>query len=224
VPADQSDSPDPAVRLGLPPGITACLFDLDGVLTSTAVVHKAAWKTAFDAFLKVRDGDDFQPFTDTDYTHYVDGKPRADGVRDFLASRDITLPEGSPDDPPDAPTINGMGNKKNVDLLRRIRDDGVQPYEGSVRYLQAARDAGLRRAVVSSSANCRDVVQRPGSTTCSRPGSTARRLPRRGSRASPLPTPSWPGRSSWVSSRGTRPSSRTLPPGRRPARPAGSGR
>jgi len=162
VPADQSDSPDPAVRLGLPPGITACLFDLDGVLTSTAVVHKAAWKTAFDAFLKVRDGDDFQPFTDTDYTHYVDGKPRADGVRDFLASRDITLPEGSPDDPPDSPTINGMGNKKNVDLLRRIRDDGVQPYEGSVRYLQAARDAGLRRAVVSSSANCRDVVQAAG--------------------------------------------------------------
>jgi len=162
VPADQSDSPDPAVRLGLPPGITACLFDLDGVLTSTAVVHKAAWKTAFDAFLKVRDGDEFQPFTDTDYTHYVDGKPRADGVRDFLASRDITLPEGSPDDPPDSPTINGMGNKKNVDLLRRIRDDGVQPYEGSVRYLQAARDAGLRRAVVSSSANCRDVVQAAG--------------------------------------------------------------
>jgi len=168
VPPDQSDPLDPAVRLGLPPGTTACLFDLDGVLTSTAVVHKAAWKTAFDAFLQLRDGDGFRPFTDTDYTSYVDGKPRADGVRDFLASRDITLPEGSPDDPPDAPdapdapTINGLGNKKNVDLLQRIKNDGVQPYEGSVRYLHAARDAGLRRAVVSSSANCRDVVQAAG--------------------------------------------------------------
>ncbi len=160
--AQQPDSQDAAVRLGLPPGTTACLFDLDGVLTKTAVVHQAAWKTAFDTFLQARDGEGFQPFSGADYSTYVDGKPRADGVRDFLASRGITLPQGSPDDPPGAPTVNGLGNKKNVDLLQRIKNDGVEAYEGSIRYLKAARDAGMRRAVVSSSANCRDVVEAAG--------------------------------------------------------------
>jgi beta-phosphoglucomutase family hydrolase len=151
--------------LGLPDGVTACLFDLDGVLTDTAAVHDAAWKAMFDAFLRDRassDGSDFAPFEHSDYLAYVDGKPRSSGVRDFLASRDIELPEGEPDDPADAATINGLGNRKNSELLRRIREDGVEVFEGSRRYLEAARDAGLRRAVVSSSANTKEVLEVTG--------------------------------------------------------------
>jgi beta-phosphoglucomutase family hydrolase len=148
--------------LGLPDGTHACLFDLDGVLTKTAVVHNAAWKEMFDAYLRERSrrtGEPFVPFDPgRDYDEYVDGKPRADGTRSFLASRGIELPEGSEDDPPGAETIHGLGTRKNEIVLRRIHEDGVEPYEGSVRYVQAARDAGLRRAVVSSSANCRDVL------------------------------------------------------------------
>jgi beta-phosphoglucomutase family hydrolase len=146
--------------LGLPAGVTACLFDLDGVLTDTAAVHNAAWKLTFDHFLEAQaGGGDFTPFDSTsDYLGYVDGKPRAAGVRDFLASRGIQLPDGSSDDPPDAATVNGIGNRKNQELLRRIRTDGVAVFEGSRRYLEAARDLGLRRAVVSSSANTEDVL------------------------------------------------------------------
>jgi HAD superfamily hydrolase (TIGR01509 family) len=147
--------------LGLPDTVTACLFDLDGVLTQTASVHAAAWKATFDGFLQeraAREGTAFRPFVDSDYQRYVDGKPRQDGVRDFLASRGIVLPEGDPDDPPDALTVRGVGNRKNVDLLRRIREDGVGVYDGSRRYLEAATAAGLRRIVVSSSANTRDVL------------------------------------------------------------------
>jgi len=148
--------------LGLPYGTRACLFDLDGVLTKTAVVHNAAWKEMFDAYLQERSrrtGEPFVPFDPgRDYDEYVDGKPRADGTRSFLASRGIELPEGSDDDPPSAETIHGLGTRKNEIVLRRIREDGVEAYESSVRYVRAARDAGLRRAVVSSSANCRDVL------------------------------------------------------------------
>ena len=148
--------------LGLPDGTHACLFDLDGVLTKTAVVHNAAWKEMFDAYLQERSrrtGEPFVPFDPgRDYDEYVDGKPRADGTRSFLASRGIELPEGSDDDPPSAETIHGLGTRKNEIVLRRIREDGVEAYESSVRYVRAARDAGLRRAVVSSSANCRDVL------------------------------------------------------------------
>jgi beta-phosphoglucomutase family hydrolase len=148
--------------LGLPDGTHACLFDLDGVLTKTAVVHNAAWKEMFDAYLQERSrrtGEPFVPFdTGRDYDEYVDGKPRADGTRSFLASRGIELPEGGDDDPPSAETIHGLGTRKNEIVLRRIREDGVEAYESSVRYVRAARDAGLRRAVVSSSANCRDVL------------------------------------------------------------------
>ena len=148
--------------LGLPDGIRGCLFDLDGVLTKTAKVHDAAWKQMFDSFLRERAasaGQQFVPFDPVkDYDEYVDGKPRADGTRSFLESRSIELPEGSPDDPPDAQTVNGLGNRKNVILLKLIKEDGVEAYEGSVDYVRAARDAGLRRAVVSSSANCRDVL------------------------------------------------------------------
>jgi beta-phosphoglucomutase family hydrolase len=148
--------------LGLPDGVTACLFDLDGVLTKTATVHAAAWKEMFDGYLRERAaklGEPFVPFdAREDYDKYVDGKPRADGVRSFLAARGIELPEGEPHDPPTVASVFGLGNRKNEIVLRRIRDGGVEPYEGSVRYVRAARDAGLRRAVVSSSANCRDVL------------------------------------------------------------------
>ncbi|MEU2285325.1 beta-phosphoglucomutase family hydrolase [Streptomyces sp. NPDC013178] len=146
--------------LGLPDTIQACLFDLDGVVTRTAVVHAAAWKETFDAFLRERDGEHFRPFdTADDYDEYVDGRPRADGVRTFLASRDIRLPEGRPDDPPDAQTVHGLGNRKNELLLRKIRTDGVEAYEGTLRYLKAVRARGLRTAIVSSSANTRDVLR-----------------------------------------------------------------
>jgi beta-phosphoglucomutase family hydrolase len=145
--------------LGLPDGVRACLFDLDGVLTPTAAVHEAAWKEMFDAFLGLR-GE--RPFTQDDYDEYVDGKPREDGVRSLLASRHIQLPEGGPDDPPSAETVHGLGNRKNDLFLARVRAGGVSPYPGSVRYLQAARDAGLRRAVVSSSANAADILRAAG--------------------------------------------------------------
>jgi beta-phosphoglucomutase family hydrolase len=152
--------------LGLPDSVTACLFDLDGVLTQTAKVHAAAWKQMFDDYLRgraERSGEKFVPFDEVrDYDEYVDGKPRYDGVRSFLASRGIDLPQGTPEDPPDAETIDGLGNRKNEIVLKMIHKDGVQPYEGSVRYVKAARDAGLRRAVVSSSTNARDVLTAAG--------------------------------------------------------------
>lgn len=123
------------------------------------MVHAAAWKATFDTFLRERDGADFRPFTDSDYDQYVDGRPRADGVRSFLASRGVELPEGTPDDPPDARTVNGVGNRKNELLLEKIRTDGVEPYEGTLRYIDAVRAAGLATAIVSSSANTRDVLR-----------------------------------------------------------------
>jgi beta-phosphoglucomutase family hydrolase len=145
--------------LGLPDGIKACLFDLDGVLTQTAKVHDEAWKQTFDDYLRQRDGEKFKPFDKVaDYDEYVDGLPRYDGVRNFLESRGIELPEGSPDDAPDQETVCGLGNRKNDLVLKLIKEKGVQAYEGSVRYVKAARDAGLHRAVVSSSANCLDVL------------------------------------------------------------------
>ncbi|HEY6778357.1 MAG TPA: beta-phosphoglucomutase family hydrolase [Thermoleophilaceae bacterium] len=149
--------------LGLPDGVRACLFDLDGVLTQTAKVHAAAWKEMFDSYLRSRAdaaGERFVPFDEeSDYDEYVDGKPREDGVRSFLHSRGIELPPGSPDDPPERETVAGLGNRKNEIVLRLIHERGVQAYEGSVRYVNAAREAGLRRAVVSSSTNCRDVLR-----------------------------------------------------------------
>jgi beta-phosphoglucomutase family hydrolase len=148
--------------LGLPDGIRGCLFDLDGVLTETAKVHAAAWKQMFDGFLRDRAGQTGEPFVPfdpaADYDEYVDGKPRADGTRSFLASRGIKLPDGEEDDPPDAATVYGLGNRKNEILLRLIHERGVEAYPGSVRYLRAVAAAGLPRAVVSSSTNCRDVL------------------------------------------------------------------
>ncbi|WP_328979745.1 beta-phosphoglucomutase family hydrolase [Streptomyces canus] len=146
-------------ELGLPEEIKACLFDLDGVVTRTAVVHAAAWKEMFDAFLREREGEDFRPFDDHDYDEYVDGLPRADGVRTFLASRGIELPDGNPDDPPGAETVHGLGNRKNALVLEKIRTDGVEAYDDTLTYIRAARAQGLRTAIVSSSANCRDVLR-----------------------------------------------------------------
>ncbi|MFC9927666.1 HAD family hydrolase [Streptomyces sp. NPDC127190] len=147
-------------QLGLPDTIQACLFDLDGVVTKTAVVHAAAWKETFDAFLRDHEGPRARPFDPVaDYDEYVDGRPRADGVRAFLASRGIHLPEGTPADPPDALTVHGLGNRKNELLLEKIRTGGVQAYPGTIRYLTAVRAAGLGTAIVSSSANCRDVLR-----------------------------------------------------------------
>lgn len=153
-------------NLGLPETIAGCLFDLDGVLTHTASTHAAAWKQAFDEFLRARaerTGEAFVAFDlDRDYLHHVDGKPRADGVRSFLTSRGITLPEGTPQDPPGDDTVNAVGNRKNVLLLEQIRDHGVDVFPGSRRYLEVVRSAGLAVAVVSSSANTAEVLEVTG--------------------------------------------------------------
>jgi beta-phosphoglucomutase family hydrolase len=136
--------------LGLPDGTRACLFDLDGVLTQTARVHAAAWKQMFDEYLRSQG----QPqFTQHDYDTYVDGKRREDGVRSFLESRKIDATEE---------IVKQLGDKKNDLVQRLIHDKGVETYDGSIRYVEAARDAGLRRAVVSSSANTHDVLQVTG--------------------------------------------------------------
>ncbi len=152
--------------LGLPTQIVACLFDLDGVLTDTASVHAAAWKEMFDAFLAAqatRNGHPFVPFDiKSEYTAYVDGKTRLDGTRAFLNSRHIALPEGKAGDPSGAETINGLANAKNALVLKKIATEGVTPYAGSIAYLHAVQHAGLRRAVVSSSANCEAVLQSAG--------------------------------------------------------------
>jgi beta-phosphoglucomutase family hydrolase len=152
--------------LGLPASIRACLFDLDGVLTDTASVHRKAWKAMFDAFLERWYAQHDAPFVafdvDADYTTYVDGKTREDGVRSFLDSRGIQLPEGGPDDAPTDETVHGLGNQKNEAFLRVLRSDGVTVFEGSRRYLQAVHEAGLAVAVVSSSANTREVLHVTG--------------------------------------------------------------
>ena len=149
----------PADVLGLPDPIRACLFDLDGVLTDTAAVHRAAWAAAFDPVLTAHGQ---SPFTEADYDDYVDGKPRLDGVRDFLAARHLDLPEGGADDPAEADTVHGVAARKNDDVLRRIKSDGVHVFPGSRRYLAAAAEAGLGRVVVSSSANTQDVLEVTG--------------------------------------------------------------
>ena len=152
--------------LGLPDRVKACLFDLDGVLTQTAALHAQAWKQMFDEFLRAwseRTGEPFHEFDrPTDYDEYVDGKPRLDGVASFLRSRGIELPLGSPSDPPEAETIHGLGNRKNELVLELMRERGIQPYEGSVRFVKRARERGLRRAVVSSSTNCREALAAAG--------------------------------------------------------------
>ena len=148
--------------LGLPDNIHACLFDLDGVLTDTAAVHRAAWKCVFDIVLAAHG---MPEFTDDDYAEYVDGKPRLNGTRDFLASRDLHVDEGSDNDPPDAETIRAIAARKNNEVRKRIKEDGVAVFPGSKRYLEAAVEADLRRVVVSSSANTEDVLHVTGLET-----------------------------------------------------------
>lgn len=152
--------------LGLPASVKGCLFDMDGVLTRTATVHDEAWKAMFDEFLQRRSeqtGEPFVPFDPVrDYDDYVDGRPREDGVRAFLQSRHIDLPDGEPDDPPSAATVHGLGHAKNDRLLALLAERGVDVYQGSVDYVRAVRDAGLRRAVVSSSANAAQVLDAAG--------------------------------------------------------------
>jgi beta-phosphoglucomutase family hydrolase len=152
--------------LGLPAQIIACLFDLDGVLTRTASIHSAAWKQMFDDFLRARSqrtGEPFVPFdAGDDYDAYVDGKPRLDGTRGFLLSRGIDLPEGDPSDPPAAPTVNGLSNRKNEMVLRLFDEGHIEVFDDSVRYVRAVRAAGLATAVVSSSANTAQVLDAVG--------------------------------------------------------------
>ena len=141
----------------------AVLFDLDGVITNTAEVHAACWKKMFDEYLQTRatqKGEGFRPFDlVTDYRLYVDGKPRFDGVRDFLTSRGIQLPEGSPDDSPQAETVRGLGNRKNDLVSEIIEEIGVQPYEGSVQFIHQLRRKGFKIAVVTSSETCTAVLK-----------------------------------------------------------------
>ena len=141
----------------------AVLLDLDGVITDTASIHAACWKQMFDEFLQKRAtqrGEALRPFDlATDYRLHVDGKPRFDGVRDFLESRGIQLPEGSMDDPPEAETVGGLGNRKNDLVNRIIEEKGVEPYEGSVNLIHQLRGQGFKIAVVTSSQNCTAVLK-----------------------------------------------------------------
>lgn len=145
--------------IGLPDSIHVALFDLDGVLTPTALVHAAAWAELFDDFLRRRDGANFTPFDRVkEYDDLVDGRPRVDGVRAFLGARGIDLPDGSPDDGPDQETVAGLAARKDEIFLAKVERDGVRPYPGSLTYLRAARDAGLPTAVVSASRNCLAII------------------------------------------------------------------
>ena len=147
--------------LGLPDGVTACLFDMDGVVTKTAVVHAAAWKQMFDEFLRSQPGQ--APFDSVkDYDDYVDGKPRLEGTESFLDSRHISLPTGDPDDKPGAHTVYGLSNRKNELVLVVLKRDGVEVYPGSRRDIDAVRAAGLKTAIVSSSANTEAVLTAGG--------------------------------------------------------------
>ncbi len=145
----------------------AVLFDLDGVVTPTAEVHMHAWAAMFTAFLAERsaaDGVSHPPYTDQDYFDFVDGKPRYDGVRSFLASRGITLPEGTPDDPPTAQTVCGLGNSKNVAFEQILAEEGVVPYPGSVTLIRQLHEQRKPMAVVSSSRNAPAVLAAAGLT------------------------------------------------------------
>ena len=142
----------------------AVLFDLDGVITNTAKLHAMCWKQMFDEYLRKRAqqerGEAFRPFDlATDYRLYVDGKPRFDGVRDFLRSRGIHLSEGQPDDPANVETVHGLGNRKNDLVNRAIAEVGVEPYAGTVQFIQQLRQDGFKIAVVTSSQNCDAVLR-----------------------------------------------------------------
>lgn len=151
-----------------PAQFDAVIFDLDGVVTKTALVHAATWKLLFDDFLReraLREGADFRPFdAEADYLEYVDGKPRYDGVRSFLASRGIELPQGTPQDGPDAGTVCGLGNRKNAVFRAQLAQHGVQPYASTLHLIRALRAGGIRTAIISSSRNCAAVLEAVGAT------------------------------------------------------------
>jgi beta-phosphoglucomutase family hydrolase len=144
----------------------AVVFDMDGVVTQTATVHAAAWKALFDAYLTVRSartGEPFRPFdVEADYLPYVDGKPRYDGVRDFLASREVTLPWGSPPDPPDAETVCGLGNRKNDFFMAEVAAHGVQAFPTTVVLVKALKEHGIHTAVISASKNTSTILEAAG--------------------------------------------------------------
>jgi HAD superfamily hydrolase (TIGR01509 family) len=152
--------------LGLPAEVAACVFNLDGVLIGSAAIHAGAWTETFDEFVsnrRERTHGEFAPFNPrVDYPRYIHGQPRLDGVRAFLASRGIRLPEGEPGDPPGLETVHGLANRKNQALLRRLDRFGVTAFEGSRSYLELAREAGVRCAVVSASANTDTILERAG--------------------------------------------------------------
>ena len=148
--------------MGLPDHVRGCLFDMDGVLTRTATVHAAAWKEMFDGFLAEwgrKTDTPVAPFTTDDYERYVDGRSRADGTRAFLHSRGINLPDGTPADPPGVQTVEGLSNRKNQILLDVLATKGVEVFGDAVDYVRAVRAAGIRRAVVSASANTAQVLE-----------------------------------------------------------------
>lgn len=151
--------------LGIPATMRACLFDLDGVLTSTAELHRTAWRQTFDPVLRAAMGDGAPSFSDEDYLRFVDGRARLDGVRAFLSSRNVRWPEGSEDDPADAATVAGLARCKQDHFLNLLEQGGVHAYEGSVRYLQAVHDAGLAVAVVTASSNAAAVLASAGLET-----------------------------------------------------------
>jgi beta-phosphoglucomutase-like phosphatase (HAD superfamily) len=155
--------------LGLPPGIQACLFDLDGVLTGSDEIHAAAWRESLNDLLLrrfERTGERFGPFRPfsarRDYYRYLHGKPRMAGAQAFLASRGILLPDGRPEDPIDAETIYGVANHKNEAFQRLLQQQGVQAFDGSLQYLDAAREAGMKSVVLSASTNTAAIVERSG--------------------------------------------------------------
>ena len=162
------DEPTAGTRklLGLPNGVSACVFDLDSVLTTSTTIHVGAWADTFDSFLLARSARQREPFVpfdrDGDYQTYLAERPRLDGVRAFLASRGITLPEGGPDDLPDAVTVQGLGSRKTLALQQHLAREGVAAYIGSRCYLEAAHLVGIRCAVVSASANTTEILDRAG--------------------------------------------------------------
>ena len=213
--------------LGLPDGARACLFDLDGVLTDTASVHAAAWKQMFDDYLRARaerDGTPFRPFdVKDDYGPYVDGRPGWTAPAASSSRAASSCREGSPDDPPDAETLWGLSTRKNDLVQEKIRTVGVDVYPGSVRYLQAVKEAGLLTACVSSSANAEQVLEVAGLSASSTTGSTGWSPSSAACPASPPPTRSSPPRpiSAWPRSRPS--SSRTRWPAWQSGRAGGFG-
>ena len=148
------------------PKFDAVIFDLDGVITKTALVHASAWKKMFDEYMKTREerfGEPFREFTHAgDYLPYVDGKPRYKGVASFLESRGIDIPFGDPSDDPEMETVCGLGNKKNIMFNKVLDEEGVEVYESSVEMLEGLKEAGVRIGVASSSKNCKPVLEKAG--------------------------------------------------------------